>query len=203
MCGAFKAQGFSWPFPRVVFHIDNAEVTPPWCSLKDFQNISLTTCGPLPMTYPAAGSSTVAFTAVQQPNYMKYSAPMTDFPALAPCWLHKQNLEMKAVCHTTSLQDADTAVSCARRRKSRSQGRSPQDWAMFARRNAFWQAPLFHRQVCMLISGVEGFLQSRRQGKTPPVLWMLLASFWPLLSPPPGVKPGWRPALPLSFHISN
>lgn len=66
---AFKTQGFSWWFPRLSIIIIGfptdlgsavPEATPPQPSLKDFHDISYTTCDPLPTTYPAGRGSDVA-----------------------------------------------------------------------------------------------------------------------------------------------
>lgn len=206
MCGAFKAQGFSWPFPRLVFHIDTwglPEVTTPQCSWKGFQNISLTTFSPLLITYPAAGSSIVALLGCSVAAQLHEIHSSHDwFPSPGTLLIAQtEPVDEGWMSHELFAGCWHSSVLCKQQEKQEPGQVTPglghvckEKWFLTS---SFPQA------------GLQAYLWSWRlsskqaSGKTPPVLWMLLASFWPFLSSPLGVKSGWGQGLPLSFHISN
>lgn len=129
------------------------------------------------MSYPAGRDSNVALLGCSLAAKLHerhssqgwFSSPGTFLTAQA-------DRLMRAVCHTTSLQDSDTAVSCASSRKIRSQGCSWR-WSLahilwiiprlgnVHRRNAFWQAYFLTGGSTQLSLVLKDFLQSRRWEK--------------------------------------
>lgn len=87
------------------------------CFLKNLQSISCTTCGPLP-TQQLGAALWLCWAVVEQPNYREYTPPMTDFPGLAPCWLHKQKpVDEGCVSHDLFAGCWHSSVLCKQQEK--------------------------------------------------------------------------------------
>lgn len=89
---------------------------------------------------------------------------------------------MKAVCRAVSLQDGNTEISCARGRKSGSQGsahafRVTPGLGSVRKEKCLLVSSPFNTWVCVVIFSFEGLSSKQAVGKIPLVAWMLLASF--------------------------
>lgn len=159
-------------------------------------------CGPLPTTYPAAGSSNVALLGCTMAAQLHETHNSHDWFPSPGTLLTAQTKPVDEGCMSHYLFAGcwHSSVPCKQQEKQEPGQVTPGPGHVC-------KVKCLLTSSCFQQAGLHAYLRgwrlSSKQASRKNTTCSLNASFWPFLSPAPGVKSEWRRGLPLSFHISN